>query len=121
MSRIRKAKSKILEIAHKRLNGLEAIAPTLDLGNGVTEDAFKAVVDDTQAKLDTYAEILAQADSALNDFISAETELREWNLRVAGAVASKYGSNSNEIEKIGLKRRSDKKRPVRKPKPPKAS
>ena len=114
MSRLRKAKSRALDIAHKRLNGLETISPTLDLGNGLTEDAYKAVINDTQTKLDNYTELLAQADSA-------EAELQEWNLRIAGAVASKYGSNSNEIEKIGLKRKSDKKRPVRKTKPTKAA
>ena len=42
--------------------------------------------------------------------------MRDLNERALDGVASKYGKNSNEYEQAGGTRKSERKRPVRKPK-----
>jgi hypothetical protein len=41
--------------------------------------------------------------------------LNDYPKRLAKATAARYGDDSNEVAQIGLKKRSDRKRPVRKP------
>jgi hypothetical protein len=116
MSRLKKISSRVIDDAKKKLAGLKAISETIDLGNGLSATAYEAIIKDTETILEFYDELLSQADAALNDFLRKEAALREINLRMVDAVASKYGHDSNEYEKIGRTRKSDRKRPVRKPK-----
>lgn len=116
MSRRKKINSEVIENAKKKLAGLMAISETIDLGNGLSAAAYDAAIQDAETTLQQYNELLAQADATLNDFQKKETSLREMNLRIVDAVASVYGHDSNEYEKVGRTRKSDRKRPVRKPK-----
>jgi uncharacterized protein YukE len=116
MSRRKKINSEVIENAKKKLAGLKAISETIDLGNGLSAAAFEAAIQDTETTLEQYNELLSQADATLNDFQKKEASLREMNLRIVDAVASVYGHDSNEYEKVGRTRKSDRKRPVRKPK-----
>ncbi|MFH0865107.1 MAG: hypothetical protein V1904_02860 [Bacteroidota bacterium] len=116
MSRRKKINSKVIDDAKKKLAGLKAISETIDLGNGLSAVAYEAAIQDTETILEQYNELLSQADAALNDFQKKEANLREMNLRIVDAVASVYGHDSNEYEKVGRTRKSERKRPVRKPK-----
>lgn len=116
MSRRKRISSKILDNAKKKLAGLKAISETIDLGNGLSAVSFEAAITDAENTLELNNELLAQADAALNDFLKKEADLREMSLRITDAVASVYGHDSNEYEKVGRIRKSEHKRPVRKPK-----
>lgn len=111
-----KRKSATVEQAMKRLAGLEAISPTLNLGNGLTVASYSAAVSAAITKLDAYNTLLSNADSAQNDLAAQEKTLRQLSERMLEAVGAVYGHDSNEYEKAGGKRKSDRKRPVRKPK-----
>lgn len=111
-----KRKSKAAELAQKRLAGLESISTTLNLGNGLTIPAYSTAIQSVLAKLDAYNTQLSVADTALNDVESQEKILRLLSERFLEAVGSAYGHDSNEYEKAGGTRTSERKRPVRKPK-----
>jgi len=119
MSRLKKS-SLVVEKAIKRLAGVKSISDTLDMGNGMSVAGFDSKISDTESKLDTYNELLANADAALNDFLKSEHDLAGYSKRILEAVASVYGHDSNEYEQAGGKRDSDRKRPVRKAKEVKA-
>lgn len=111
-----KRKSDALELAMKRLAGLEAISADLNLGNELTVANYSTAVDEVINKLDVYNTLLSNADSALNDLTAKEKNLRELSERMLEAVGAVYGHDSNEYEKAGGKRKSERKRPVRKQK-----
>ena len=111
-----KRKSAIVEQAMKRLAGLESISAALNLGNGLTAASYSAEVQKAISKLDAYNTMLSTADAAQNDLVAEEKILRQLSERMLEAVGAIYGHDSNEYEKAGGKRKSDHKRPVRKPK-----
>jgi hypothetical protein len=113
----KKRKSKDVELAQKRLSGIESISPTLDLGNGLTVDNYNKSVLSTNKQLDTYNTMLSSCDSAQIDLEKSEKLLRDLSERMLEAVGSIYGHDSNEYEQAGGVRKSARKRPVRKPKP----
>jgi uncharacterized coiled-coil protein SlyX len=115
MGRIKKT-SRALQKAHKRLSGLKAIDVKLDMGNGMTVENFESRITDTETRLSEYNELLAQSDAAKNVFSKCEAELTDLYKRLLEAVAVVYGHDSDEYEKAGGTRKSDRKRPVRKPK-----
>lgn len=116
MPRSRKQVTRKMTDAAERLANLKSIDPALDLGGGLTVAAFEAKNVSTAAKLDGYNQTLALADTLLNDFTASETELQDLSVRMLSAVGSKFGFDSNEYEQAGGTRKSERKKPVRKPK-----
>jgi hypothetical protein len=114
---LKKRKSKVVELAQKRLAGLQSISSTLDLGHGLTVANYSAALANTGKQLDTYNTLLSSADSAQIDLEKNEKLLRDLSERMLEAVGSVYGHDSNEYEQAGGKRKSDRKRPLHKPKP----
>ena len=88
----------------------------LDLGNGVTIDSFAAAIKTTQDKLEAYNSSLSTVDLTQGALELAEKLLMELTEHMLLSVAAKYGKNSDEYKMAGGVRRSDRKRPVRKPK-----
>ncbi len=109
-----KSSSPASEKAQTRLASLSSIDPALDLGSGLTLAAYRAAIQDAQAKLETYNNLLSQADEALNRLRAAEADLRSLSERMLAGVAVKFGKDSNEYEMGGGVRKSEIKRPVRK-------
>ena len=68
-----------------------------------------------QAKLSAYNTLLSQAGDAQNALRAAEKELRPFSARMLTGVATKYGKDSSQYEKAGGTRKSEIKRPARKP------
>lgn len=116
MGRAKKVSSRTLALAGKRLDGIRSISETLDLGEGLTFKAYEGKVEGTRAALGDYNTALAKADAAKNRFEAAERELADWNDRMLGGVVSRFGKDSDEYEKAGGTRKSERKRPVRQPK-----
>lgn len=118
MSRRRRTITPTLALAAKRIAGMQSIGTDLDLGNGMTLETYIAAQTDTQKKLDAYNTKLADSDAAQNVFLLAETNLSDLNQRMLAAVKVKFGADSDEYEKAGGTRRSERKRFVRKPAEP---
>jgi hypothetical protein len=113
MSR-RKKKSLTLEHALKRLSGLQAISTSLDLGNGLTGSDYANQVQNLENLLLSYNRLLAQTDEAQNVVLAQEKAVRDLSERMLEGVGSKFGHNSNEYEKAGGTRKSDRKKSSRK-------
>ncbi|MBI5480184.1 MAG: hypothetical protein HY906_15060 [Deltaproteobacteria bacterium] len=110
-----KRSSKALEGANRRATGLASIDPNLDLGGGLTLASYQTAIGDTKTKVDTYNEHLSKVDALLNAFQASERTLRDLHERMLTGIATKFGKNSDEYEKAGGVRKSERKRPVRKP------
>lgn len=106
----------MLEKALMRSAGLQAISPTLDLGNGLTVPMYADEVAKLENLMNAYNLLLAQSDEGQNKAIAQEKSVREMSERMLEGVGSKFGHDSNEYEKAGGKRKSEHKRPVRKKK-----
>ncbi|WP_341525326.1 hypothetical protein WKK05_22340 [Nostoc sp. UHCC 0302] len=115
MSRLKRG-SKVIDRAQRRIAALKSISPSLDLGNGVTIDSFAALIKTTQDKLEAYNSSLSTVDMTQEALEVTEKSLMELTEHMLLSVAARYGKNSDEYKMAGGVRRSDRKRPVRKPK-----
>ena len=109
--------SKDVGKANTRLSGIKSIDPTLDMGDGDSVAQYTLDIKACADKLDTYNNFLGQVDGKYNDFLLEEKNLRDKSEAMLIAVAKKYGKDSNEYEQAGGVRKSERKKPVRKPKP----
>ena len=113
MARTKKT-SPALESAQTRLAALTSIDPKLSLGTGLGISDYDARITSTRQCLDTYNTLLSQVDGAYNEFLAEEASLRDLSERMLAGVAAVYGRDSDEYEKAGGVRKSERKRPVRK-------
>jgi len=100
-----------LDLAVTRLTNLKSISPTLDLGNGLTVPTYEAMVVDVRTKLDDYNMTLSLVDEKLNIVQAAEKKLGDLSVRMLSGVATKFTNDSNEYEKAGGVRKSERKKP----------
>jgi hypothetical protein len=108
--------SKALDKAQRRIAALKSISPNLNLGNGMTIESFAAAIKTTQDKLEAYNSSLSTVDSTQGALEAAERSLMQLTEHMLVCVAAKYGKDSDQYQMAGGIRRSDRKRPVRKPK-----
>jgi hypothetical protein len=115
MSRV-KRKSKELEKAQARANNLRSIDAKLDLGNGLTLAAYQADIAALQETLLAYNNQLSALDALGNDLLAREKSMAALSERMLEGVSAKFGKDSNAYEQAGGVRKSERKKPVRKPK-----
>ncbi|MFZ4414162.1 MAG: hypothetical protein ACOYOV_13855 [Bacteroidales bacterium] len=106
----KKKNSPVLEKAKKRTLSIKSISPTFEVGKGVNIENYDLCIKDTEIAQNEYNEQLRLADEKANILEALEAELKKWNKRMLDGVASLYGDDSNEYEKAGGKRFSDRKR-----------
>jgi uncharacterized protein YoxC len=111
-----KRSSAVLDNAERRAAGLKSISSSLDLGNGLTIEAFSELIQDMQDKLEAYNMSLSAVDAAHSKVQEVERSLRDLSEHMLLGVAVKYGKNSYEYEMAGGTRKSERKRPARKAK-----
>ena len=102
--------------ATSRANKLTEIKPDLVLSSSLTLANYRLKVVAAQAALDHYNGLLTQADLESDQFDDLEVELKDLNERMLTGVATEFGKNSPEYEAAGGVRKSERKKPVRKPK-----
>ena len=112
-----KRNSTTLEAARQRLAGLKAITPAPDFGSALSLDGYEQEINAYSTKLDKYNESLSALDGLQNELDAAETNLNDKSKRMLAAVGAHYGTDSDEYEKTGGTRSSERKRPTKK-KPP---
>ena len=88
-----------------------------DVGAPLTSATFEAQIRKCEDDVTEHNQLLEQADTKSNMIDSDEQKLREQFTAVLGAASGKFGEDSNEIEMLGGTRKSERKRPTRKPKP----
>ena len=109
-----KKTSKVLENANTRLASIKSIGSDLDLGNGVTAAVYDELINETKKVLEEYNTALSLVDEKQNLYKKIEKDLQGLHERVLISVAAKYGKDSNEYEKAGGVRKSERKRPSKK-------
>ncbi|WP_218079706.1 hypothetical protein [Anthocerotibacter panamensis] len=112
----KKRGSKDLEKAQTRATGLASIDPALDLGDGMTLAAYTALITEMRGQLEKYNIALANIDEIGNTVDALEKRLADYSERMLAGITLKYGKDSSQYEKAGGIRKSERKRPVRKPK-----
>lgn len=109
-----KKSSKDFENAIKRMASLKSIDPTLDLGNGLTVEAYQQSIDQVSNVMEAYNTQLSLADSLSSSLKEKERVLRSLTERMLTGVAAKFGKDSEQYQKAGGTRKSDRKKPKRK-------
>ncbi len=112
MPRDKKA-SATVEKAEQRLASLQSINANLDLGKGLTTQAFAEVIETARRSVAAYNTTLSRLDADRTAMEEAEKTVREFSEKMFLGVAFEYGKDSREYEMAGGVRKSQRKRPTR--------
>ncbi|XZF14851.1 hypothetical protein ACTHGU_01835 [Chitinophagaceae bacterium MMS25-I14] len=114
----RRKLERVIEIdkAIARAAALSSIDPALDLGNGLTLTAYQMQIENFRIKHAAYNTLLSQVDASYNECLAQLEVVKAFSERMLTGVAFKYTKDSNEYEMAGGTRKSERKKPVRKPK-----
>lgn len=97
---------------------MNSIEDKLDLGNGVSvttlDNSTKTVVD----LVNLHNTKLSEIDQISNQIDEAVRAMNDLSARALKGIEFKYGSDSNEYEMVGGKRRSERKKSTKKPETP---
>jgi hypothetical protein len=108
-----KKTSSTVEKAEQRLASLQSIDPTLDLGRGLTIQAFTEAIDNARRRVAAYNTTLSHLDADRVAMEDAEKIVRDLSEKMFLGVAFAYGKDSREYEMAGGVRKSQRKRPTR--------
>lgn len=106
-----------LEKGITRLASVKSIDPELDLGNGINVPNYGEQVNLLADLVSRYNTTLSTLDDMYNEFAAQNLAVRDWNERILTGVATKYGKNSSQYEMAGGTKKSERKKPIAKPKP----
>lgn len=96
--------------AETRIAGLHSIDEKLDLGNGLSLDNHRSVLQQLRDKIHTYNKLLSDVDALRDECKLLGRHLDDQNFRMIAAVGAKYGRESAEYVKAGGTRPSDRKK-----------
>ena len=103
----KKKQSTLLTKCRDRAMNLQVIHPNLDLGNGLTVQAYRAAIDTHQANLDNYNRAISTITELALSFEESDRTLRDINERMLLGVGAVYGKDSKEYGTAGGKRKSE--------------
>jgi len=109
----RKRTSKVATAAETRAAALKSIDSALVLNDDLTLAGYNAAIDETKAKLADYNTKLSNLDGELNELQKLEKSLKTLTARMLAGVGVKYGKDSDQYEKAGGTRDTDRKAPTR--------
>jgi uncharacterized protein YukE len=109
-----KSSSMNYEHAIKRIASVKAIDPTLDLGNGLTVESYQQSIDQVSKVMEDYNTHLSLADSLRSSLKEKEKLLRAFSERILTGVAAKFGKDSEQYQKAGGTKKSERKKPKQK-------
>ncbi|MGJ5674867.1 MAG: hypothetical protein ACR9NN_14840 [Nostochopsis sp.] len=106
----RRRNSAALTKAERRIEGLQAINPDLEFGNGFSIVTYNTMVIELREKLAVYNQARAIVDKTYYALIDAESALNNYSEHMLLGVASRYGKNSDEYEMAGGTRKSNRRK-----------
>ena len=112
----KKRTSPVIDAAKTRAASLKSISSTLDLGGDMTLGKYQLAISEAEGQLNEYNTKLSELDDYLNGLVAKEKSIQDWSERMLSGVATKFGKDSSEYEKAGGTRKSERKKPARKPK-----
>ncbi len=93
--------SAALDKAQRRLALLKSINENLDLGHGLSIEAYSRYIDDTRATLEAHNTLLSNLDESRKTMDQKDKGLSELSERMLSAIATIYGRDSMEYSKAG--------------------
>jgi len=97
----KKRKSRILELAKKRIKGIESFAPELNFGNNKSLQNYKNLTQKVETAITIYNQKMAEKNHAKQDLDLIQKELAGLNTEMLAGVKAVYGIDSKEYEKLG--------------------
>jgi hypothetical protein len=98
--------SRSYERIYRRLRGMKAIDPQMDLGNGLTIENIELLTNELRDAMNSYNDRLAEAELIRSDLEELEKQANDVAERIFTGVATKYGRDSKEYQRVGGKRKS---------------
>jgi DNA repair ATPase RecN len=108
----RKKVSRVLEKGQQREASLRSISPQLDLGSGLTLNAYSNRLQNLQNLISTYNTTLSLLDKLADDIANEEQDVRDYSEQMLMGVAVKYGKSSQEYGMAGGVRKNKRRRPT---------
>jgi len=102
-----KLNSDLLNKANQRAVSLQSIDPQLDLGRGLTLNAYLAAIDQHKTNLDDYNRMLSAIEQLSRAVEESEKTLKDLTERMLLGVGAHYGKDSEEYVMAGGARKSD--------------
>ncbi|WP_242037868.1 hypothetical protein [Tolypothrix sp. FACHB-123] len=93
--------SAAVDKAQRRLALLKSIDKNLDLGHGLTIEAYSRLIDNTRAALESHNTLLSNLEESRNTVTQMDKALSELSERMLSGIASVYGKKSMEYSKAG--------------------
>ena len=100
-------KSTSLDVAKSRWQGLSSQDPAMDLGNGLSVQAYEVSVTALDTQLLKVNKLAADLQTERAKLVEMEREMRDLNDRYMKATAAKFGTSSMEYLAIGGVRKKD--------------
>lgn len=86
---------------------LQAITGYNPINTNYTLASVTSIKDEMQSKQTTETQAIAAANTARDNAIATEWEFHNLMLGVKDQIKAQFGANSNELQAIGLKKKSD--------------
>lgn len=93
--------SNSLDKAQRRLALLKSIDENLDLGTGLSIEAYTRLIEMTRATLEAHNTLASNLDESRQTVAQLDKDLSDLSARMLSGVASIYGKNSIEYTKAG--------------------
>jgi hypothetical protein len=100
-------KSTSLDVAKSRWQGLSSQDPAMDLGNGLSVQAYEVSITALNTQLLKVNNLAAELQTVRAKLVEMEREMRDLNDRYMKATAAKYGTSSMEYLAVGGIRKKD--------------
>ncbi|MBD2341705.1 hypothetical protein H6G64_32725 [Calothrix sp. FACHB-156] len=107
-----------VEKAQRRLALLKSINENLDLGHGLTIEAYSRLIENTRASVEAHNTLLSNLEESRKTITQMDKELAEMSQRMLGGIAAVYGKNSMEYSKAGGSNRKRGSQKLTSPVPP---
>jgi len=97
----KKTSSRVLEKAELRIDNLRSISPALDVGNGLTVEAYAELITDLQDLMSEYNTALAGIERIQAAIAKTDRTLGDFSEYILMGVAIKYGKSNDEYVMAG--------------------
>jgi hypothetical protein len=104
--------SAAVDKAQRRLALLKSINENLDLGHGLSIEAYTRLIDNTRATLEAHNTLLSNLEESRKTMTQMDNALSELSERMLTGVATIYGRNSMEYSKAGGSSRKRSKKSI---------
>ncbi|MGG6270628.1 hypothetical protein ACQ4M3_38755 [Leptolyngbya sp. AN03gr2] len=102
-----KLNADLLTKANQRAVSLQSIDPNLDLGRGLTLEAYVSAIDKHKTNLDDYNRAISAMEQLSRAVEESEKTLKDLTERMLLGVGAHYGKDSEEYVMAGGARKSD--------------